>query len=281
MIGILLIALSFAPGISDELTVSTGANSPNVSEAQLLPPLRREYLNTQLNLISNLVCHERMDRFTRRGAGASRWFDSIDADVRVLDDSEEYSDIYQQRPAKKEAKRYKSVNALPGPWQSGELAQLFRIARDQMDRNLPGQRMPAIVEDSTDGQSAVIMEFTVPVWERKWAMRVDAGVFFLSFKMRIWFSRDTGNVLRATWLASNPELPESAGIRAISWDIHFQQASIAGVSSTVPRNSIYTVYYSEAHRRDWVETQFSNFQRYGSETRLRFQDENNDPGQTR
>lgn len=266
MFGILLLTLTFAPGLSEKLNIPSGAASPNVSDAELLPPLRREYLDTQLNLISNLVCHERMKRFTRRGLDSPRWFDSIDANVRVLEDSEEYSDIYLQRAARKEAKRYTSVNALPGPWQSGELAQLFRTARDQFDRGTP-----AAIDDSTDGAAAAVMEFAVPAYQRKWAMKVDAGVFFISFKMRIWFCRDTGDVLRATWIASAPELPGNAGIQAISWDVHFQQASIAGVSSTVPRKSVYTVYYSEAGRRDWVETEFSDFRRFGSETQLHFE----------
>jgi hypothetical protein len=215
-------------------------------------------LDQRLAALANVICHEQIARYARRGKTTSQ-MDTLDVNVEVLGGIEKYSRILLKQ------KQYPNMQKLPGTWSMGEMATVLSATRDAI--NL-GDAQIGQDEPSDLGRSSM-MTFTYPAGSQRWYLRVNSQIHWLPFEGRVWTSSETGEILRISWLAR--DLPTGTGVAQVLWTVDFSPVNLSPVVVTLPAKAVFQITYrnSEDHV-DWNVTQFSEYRRYASESAIHF-----------
>lgn len=217
-------------------------------------------LDGDIAAVDNVVVHEDVAQRSRHGSAVHSG--ALHAEVRVVGGSEEYnwSGV---------APRHRgTVEKLPEPWCSGELATMPRVTREAMARGLGTLAMDV----GEGGAAEIVMQFHATAEEHFWQLVVGARTYALAFNGTAWFSAATGTLTRIRWESTDLQFASGTGIRGIEWDETFRRNEIAGQPFLTPNTAIYRVNYdTNANRTDWTETRFSDYQRYGSSANIQYE----------
>ncbi len=100
---------------------------------------------------------------------------------------------------------------------------------------------------------------------------MDSQKYWMSFEAKAWVSPESGEILRASWRASNP--PSEAGVSEFLWNVDF--ASPVKLAAHVPhasaREASFQVAFTSGRNRvDRNVTRFSEYRRFASDTTIHF-----------
>lgn len=217
-------------------------------------------LDQRLKALTNVICHEEIARYARRGKTTSQ-VDTLDLNVEVLDGIEKYSGIRRKQ------KVYPNMQKLPGTWSVGEMATLLSATRDAI--NL-GDAEVGMDELADFGKSSMVT-FSYTAGSRRWYLKANSQVHWLPFEGRIWTSPETGEIRRISWLAS--DVPTESGVAQVLWTVDFSPVDLAPQVVTLPEKAVFQITYKNgADHVDWNVTHFSEYRRYGSETAIHFEE---------
>jgi hypothetical protein len=215
-------------------------------------------LDQRLSALANVICHEQIERYARRGKATSQ-LDTLDVNVEVLDGIETYSRILLKQ------KQYPNMQRLPGTWSVGEMATVLSATRDAIDR---GDVQVGQDEPSDLGPSSM-MTFQYAAGSQRWYLRVRSQIHWLPFEGRVWTSPETGEIRRISWLAR--DLPAETGVAQVAWTVDFTPVNLSPGVVTLPEKAVFQVTYTNgADRVDLNVTHFSEYQRYGSDSAIHF-----------
>ena len=218
-------------------------------------------IDQRLSAITNLVCHEQIARYARKGNSISQ-LDTLDVNVEVLNGTERYSRI------RRKEKTFSDMREVPGTWSVGEMATLLSATRDAI-----GLGDIRVGQDELEhwGRSLLMM-FKYPASSRRWYLRANSRVNWLPFEGRVWTSPLTGEILRVTWVAN--DLPADSGVAQVLWTVDFSPVNLSSLMVTVPQKALYQVTYkNRADHVDWNVTSFSEYRRYYSDSAIHFDGE--------
>jgi hypothetical protein len=235
-------------------------NSPlKRNEAEILNKARdaNDELYAQLQ---SFVCHEEIQRYkSAPGGRPGRIVDTITANLSFENGVEHYTEIHQDdhlRP---------SLNQIAGAWSEGEFGTLLL----QTERLLSVE--PVRFQNFTDLDSTetAIYSFRVKEEDSPWDFQVSGRHYHLPFQTDVWISVATGEILKITRTAV--DIPPDVHIAEVEWTVTLQPVNLNGKQWLLPKTSSYSVLYSDSNRREWNNTMFSNYKRYGSEVALHFE----------
>jgi hypothetical protein len=234
-------------------TPSEAAHQPS-AEAQRI----ESALDQRLWALANVVCHEQIERYARRGKTTNQ-LDTLDVNVEVLGGIEKYSQILlKQKP-------YPNMQKLPGTWSVGEMATLLSATRDAIDL---GEAQVGQDEASDLGRSSM-MTFTYSAGSQRWYLRSNSQLHWLSFEGRVWTAPETGEIRRISWFAR--DLPTETGVAQVLWTVDFSPVDLASLVVTLPEKALFQITYKNGDDRvDWNVTRFSEYRRYGSDAAIHF-----------
>jgi hypothetical protein len=119
------------------------------------------------------------------------------------------------------------------------------------------------------GQQAAVYSFDVASEESPWDLSVGKRHYKLAFRTNVWVAVNTGEMLKIDRTTLN--LAKDTQISEIQWSIELNHVDLDGKSWLLPSNGIYSVQYGETHHREWNLISFTDYQRYGAQTALRFE----------
>jgi hypothetical protein len=267
--GILLLCLQHAihaqnqpgsnpPAFAKAFTRGPSAPSKGVHQLSAQAQRIEAALNQRLWALANVICHEQIARFARRGKTTNQ-LDTLDLNVEVLGGIEKYSRILLKQ------KQYPNMQKLPGTWSVGEMAALLSATRDAIDL---GEVQVGEEEVSDLGRSST-MTFSYAAGAQRWYLRANSQIHWLPFEGRVWTSPETGEIRRISWLAR--DLPTETGVAQVLWTVDFSPVDLSSLVVTLPEKALFQITYKNgADRVDWNVTRFSEYRRYGSDTAIHF-----------
>ena len=267
--GILLLGLQHAshaqdkpetniPAMGNAFTRSPSAPSKAVHQLSAQAKRIEAALDQRLWALANVICHEQIARFARRGK-ATNQLDTLDVNVEVLDGIEKYSRILLKQ------KQYPNMQKLPGTWSVGEMATLLSATRDAIDL---GEVQVGEEEVSDLGRSST-MTFSYAASAQRWYLRANSQIHWLPFEGRIWTSPDTGEIRRISWFAR--DLPTETGVAQVLWTVDFSPVDLSSLVVTLPEKALFQITYKNGEDKvDWNVTHFSQYRSYGSDNAVNF-----------
>jgi hypothetical protein len=228
-------------------------------------------LDRQLSALTNVVCHEEIERYARKGKTTNQ-LDTLDANVELLNGVEGYSAIREERkplrlfqlPSLLQTFSFRAMAEVPGTWSVGEIVTLLRIVR-----NAIGERAVQVRQDvSSNLGPATLLTFTYPASSQRWYLKRNTQTHWMPFEGRVWISPETGEILRVCWRAN--DLPAEAGVSEVLWTVDFSPVDLSSRVLSVPAEAVFQITYSSGNRVDWNVTHFSEYRRYGSGSAIHF-----------
>ena len=215
-------------------------------------------LDRQLTALANVVCHEQIERFAKKGTTTSQ-LDTLDTDVSVMNGMEKYSGIV------KNGKTFQDLTHVKGTWSVGEVITLLRITRDAFKDGAI-----QVGQDDAAGLGRTnLMTFAYPASSQRWFLKVKSQLHWMSFEGKVWSSPETGEILRESWRAS--QLPPEAGVSEVVWTVDFKPVDIFARMLPLPREARFEVTYKPGENRtDWNVTRFSEYRRFGTDSAIHF-----------
>jgi hypothetical protein len=225
-------------------------------------------IDSVLATLANVALREKISRFAGVG-GATRRLDSFKADVSIVDGVEQYTGVKGMHQT------YHHVSEIRGLWSFGEVVTMLRTTRDIIDSTAANQIATRIASRNDtpgeeDASAQTVVQFQSPAANHQWFVTVDGRVYWLAFDGKIRISKRTGEIERLTW-TSGSGLAET-GIADILWDVNFRAATIAGITCTMPSESIYRIARGGLNQPvEWNLTTYVPRGRYGSKASIRFE----------
>ena len=217
----------------------------------------RDELDGRLAAVSNLICHEHLERHSRRGKRVET--DRVDAELSIIDGKEEYTRVTRN------GKDVASFYDLPGAWVQGELATMLWITRSAV------QSEKATIVDS-ESRKLIGVRYSVTPEKKAWVLRVETAQYPVGFDGEAWFRKGSGGLISIAWTSNSFHPPAESRIIAVKWEVTFSSVDIFGKPFVVPAKSTFRVEYdAKAGREDWTEANFSNFKRYAAESTIAFE----------
>jgi hypothetical protein len=254
------IAVCGAPADSIPIPESMPVLSPELkAQAQLLEKARLANDDLYANLKA-FVCREEIQRF--RGdlrTSKSRSIDRVSANLSFENGVERYYDIRQNTHP------LANISAIAGAWSEGEFGTLLQ----QTAKLLETQSVSFIAFTTVSGQLAEIYRFGVPGGQSPWDLEVGLQHYRIAFTTDVWISARSAEILKIT--RKSVAIPEETRISEIDWDVTLDAVDLNGKTWRLPTVAAYSVTYAESKRREWNQMSFSAYQRYGSESSLRFE----------
>jgi hypothetical protein len=228
------------------------------------------HIDGVLAALTNVSLQEKISRFAGV-SGATRRLDSFKADVSIADGVEQYTGVKGMHQT------YHHVSEIRGLWSFGEVVTMLRTTRDIIDSAAANQiasRNEIATHGDTPGEedasAQTVVQFQSPAANHQWFVTVDGRVYWLAFDGKIRISKRTGEIERLTW-TSGSGLAET-GIAGIVWDVNFRAATIAGITCTIPSESIYRIARGGVNQPvEWNLTRYAARGRYGSKASVRFE----------
>jgi hypothetical protein len=227
-----------------------------VTESLALGPLRDE-LDRRLSAASNLVCHERMQRFRTAGGRVAR--DNVEADLRVAYSQEFYSNI---RVA---GRLYQAFNDVPGSWVTGSLVSMVGATRKLLSSEAASVQRRV----TSRGEEEIGLGFKAGAGDRLWSLALRAARYPMAFEGTAWFSPKTSELRQIEWKTTQAVQPARLNVAEIIWVVNFSIVTVAGEPFLAPADSSYRVRYAPGTRReDRVQSTYSDFQRFNGTAKL-------------
>jgi hypothetical protein len=218
-------------------------------------------LDERLTALSNVICHEEIARYAKRGKTTSQ-LDTLNINVEVMNGIEKYSRIQRRQ------KMYEDMQKVPGTWSVGEMATLLSSTRDAIALG----DTHVTQDDLADYGRSLLTKFTYPAISQRWFLKANSQVHWLPFEGKVWTSPETGEIRRVSWLAD--DLPANSGVAQVLWTVDFSPVDLSSVIVTLPQKALYQITYKNgADHVDWNVTRFSEYRRYGSDTAIHFDGE--------
>lgn len=220
-----------------------------------LGPFRDE-LDRRLSATSNLVCHERMQRFKMARGHVEH--DSVEADLRVVYRQEFYSNIRMA------GRLYRALYDVPGSWAMGSLTTMVGATRA-----LLSSETASVLRRVTGRGEEIGLGFTAGAWERLWSLWLGAERYPMAFAGTAWFSAKTSELRQIEWKTTQAVQPARLNVTEIIWVVNFSTVMVAGEPFVAPADSSYNVRYAAGTRReDMVQSTYSDFQRFNGTAKL-------------
>lgn len=209
--------------------------------------------------LQSFVCTEQIDRFRGDITGQSvRPLDKIRAKLSFERGVEQYSDVFEGDRARP------GISSLTGAWSEGEFGTLLL-----QTQQLLSDRQVTFTNFATwKDEPAAIYRVEVAAEDSPWNLTVAGHNYQLSFTTSVWVSVRTGDILKIDRTANH--LAPETRISEIQWSITLDHVSLNGAQWLLPVRGTYAVLYSQANHREWNQISFTGYQRYGSQTALKF-----------
>lgn len=216
-----------------------------------------------LATLVNVALQEKISRFADV-SGATRRLDSFEAEVSIADGVEQYTGVKGMHQT------YHHVSEIRGLWSFGEVVTMLRTTRDIIDAAAANQIAPRRdTPGEEDASAQTVVQFQSPAANHQWFVTVEGRVYWLDFDGTIRISKRTGEIERLTWTSSSG--PAGAGIANILWEVNFRAATIAGITCTMPSDSIYRIARRGLNQPvEWNLTKYAARGRYGSKASVTF-----------
>jgi len=216
----------------------------------------RDELDRRLSAASNLLCHERMQRF--KVARGHVEHDSVEADLRVVYSREFYSNI------RMEGRLYRALHDVPGSWAMGSLTTIVGATRALLSSETASVRRRV-----TDRGEEIGLGFTAGARERLWSLSLGVERYPMAFAGTAWFSAKTSELRQIEWKTTQAVQPARLNVTEIIWVVNFSTVMVAGEPFLAPANSSYNVRYAaDTRREDMVQSTYSDFQRFDATAKL-------------
>jgi hypothetical protein len=258
-IGLLTLALSwmvYAGPVAPTLEPSIVKLSPQPTAVPDLLARIRESVGRCQEGLSNLMFHERIDRFKASGSDLEgRLIDVINSSVSVGQTTEEYTQIYRNK------KSIKTISGLPGAWSAGGYHSMLRDVEKALSTGVLAE--PAF----TVLNSVPVAIFSFDVvngTDSSWEFQSELTHYLLPFHAEVWVSRETGDILRIS--RRSLLTPPQTGIKEVTWSIDFAQADIKGKQFWLPKAGTFNVSYLLDNRREWNLLSLSEFRHFEAES---------------
>jgi hypothetical protein len=155
-------------------------------------------------------------------------------------------------------------SSLTGAWSEGEYGTLLL----QTQQLLTTQEVEFETFAKLKGEPAAIFTFDVNSEDSPWDLTVGTRHYRLAFTTDVWISVRSGEILKID--RTSLGIPPEAHISEIQWGITLERVVLNDKPWLLPSSGTYSVFYNESRRREWNLINFSNYQRYGAETALKF-----------
>ena len=209
--------------------------------------------------LQSFVCNEEINRFRGNLNGQSAHpVDTVTAKLSFERGVEQYSEVFQnnrQRPG---------ITSLVGAWSEGEYGTLLL----QTQQLLSTQKVAFETFEDVKGEQAAIYHFDVASEDSPWDLEVAGHHYRLAFNTKVWISVKSGQILKID--RSSLGLAPETRISEIQWGITLDRVGINGKQWLLPTTGTYAVLYNQSKRKEWNSISFTNYQRYGAQTELKF-----------
>jgi hypothetical protein len=227
--------------------------------SDLLARLRESVTRCQEGL-SNLIFHERIDRFKASGSDMEgRLIDVINSTVSV-GQTEEYTEIYRNK------KSIKTISGLPGAWSAGGYHSMLRDVEKALST---GEMAEPTFTDLNNTPVAVLSFDIVNGTDSSWEFQSELTHYLLPFHAEVWVSRETGDILRIS--RKSLLTPPGTGIKEVTWSIDFASADLKGKQFWLPKAGAFSVSYVLENHREWNLLNLSEFRHFEAESVVRYQ----------
>jgi len=203
--------------------------------------------------VRSFVCNETIERFRSPLTNPSvHHVDTITARVSFEDGAEHYRDV------RRNGRRRGTIAKLTGAWSEGEFGSLVRQTQQLL--------MKQAIQTMSEGHYV----FETSEDDSPWHLWVSGRPYRIPFQTEVWTNESSGEIvkLERTSRGISPE----TGITEIQWRVVLEPVDLNGVRCLLPKSGTYEVRYKERDRREWNTMTFSDYRRYGAESRLRFQE---------
>lgn len=221
-------------------------------------------IENTLASLSDVTCQQRVRRYSDVG-GREKPLDVITMSVDHVEALESYSDIRKLNSdgtTRRRDKRIIRLANLGGAWSYGEFFSVLRITEGALTSATP---IVARLPDRTSNLLAIFFRCAGACW----TIRVHSKLYWMAIDGELQVDPETGEVRELQWLSTG--LPRELGIEKVELTISYRPTTIGGRSWTVPVSSMYRVSYSEANRAERNVSEFTSYQRFGSESSLTFE----------
>lgn len=210
--------------------------------------------------LQSFVCNEQINRFKGNINGQSaKALDTVTARLSFERGVEQYTDVYQNNHPRP------GMSSLPGAWSEGEFGTLLL----QTQQLLTTQPVAFDSFASMQGEQVAIFHFDVSENDSPWDLTVSGHHYRLPFRTNVWISVSSGEILKID--RTTLSIASETRISEIQWGITLSHVQLSGHSWLLPETGTYAVLYNESHHREWNLISFSDYQRYGSQSALRFE----------
>lgn len=234
---------------------AAGDIAPNIG---ILDKARAANMNLY-SALQSFVCNEEINRFRGSLDGTSLHpLDTVTAKLSFERGVEQYSAIYQNN------RQRAGISSLSGAWSEGEYGTLL-IQTEQL---LATQNVSFETFAAVQGERTAIYHFDVTPQESPWDLLVGGRHYRVGFSTDVWISVDSGEILKIHRISQ--DVPPETHISELQWDITLDRVSLNGKPWLLPTTGTYSVIYRESHRKEWNLISFTNYQRYGAQTALKF-----------
>jgi len=213
----------------------------------------------------NIICHTNANRYSVRD-GHTRKVETIESELRIIDGADSYSTITLNGHA------FHSMHDLPGAWIMGELGFIVDVSRRDIEKLSKAGVIPGRALSPPEAEPLYEVDFFDPE-ESGWTLYTTKprGAWTVPFSGKVLISIGTGRLRAIEWRSEHLDTPEEIGISGLTWRVEFKEVEIENRRVLVPSRSLYRVSYSTRSRRtDWIDTRYSDIQRFGANTVLRF-----------
>lgn len=250
-------AVAHAPAKAETpLPVPVPGSTDGSRELLARAQLSNELLYTDLE---SFVCNEHIDRFKGSVDGDKvHQLDTVTSKVSFENGVEHYSDIRQNNRPRA------ALSNLPGAWSEGEFGTLLR-----QTRALLGTQTASRKEETTlDGTPAAVYSVQVSEADSPWDLVISSHDYRIPFETLVWVAKDSGRILKIE--RTSTEMPPDTGIAQLQWGVTLEPVRLDQKTWLLPKTGEYQVTYTRSNRKEWNVMNFSDYQRYGAQTILRF-----------
>jgi hypothetical protein len=217
-------------------------------------------VRSSVNELQSFVCDERVERYRGRlDALEGHRLDVLTAHLSFENGREHYYDIRQD---KHERPGFSSVS---GAWSEGEFGTLVR----QTERLIADNPVENWALEELHGEPASVVTLHVAAGESPWDLVIEGGGRrSIAFDTTVWVSNLTGQIVKVS--RRSTDVPSESGISAIEWNVTLKELATATGTWLVPDTGDYSVEYRDRNHREWNRIYFSNYRRYGAESRITY-----------
>ncbi len=250
-------AAAHAPARADSpLPMALPGQAAGSRELLARAQLENELLYTDLQ---SFVCNEHIDRFKGSVEGdKTHQVDTVTSKVSFENGVEHYSDIRQNN------RERAALSNLPGAWSEGEFGTLLRQTRALLGTQT------ALFKQETDlaGTPAAIYSIQIAEADSPWNLVISSHNYRIAFETLVWVSKASGRILKIERTSS--QMPPETGIAQLRWGVTLEPVQLEERAWLLPKTGEYEVTYTRSNRKEWNVMNFSDYQRYGARTVLRF-----------